>query len=87
MADLPGGASGSLLRDSKGKEADWLVVRIAPGVVSLVAEPRGHERQAAEELGQWNTHREERRVIEASPTAVIQSRATRLSPPSVCRGD
>jgi hypothetical protein len=42
MADLPGGASGSLLRDSKGKEADWLVVRIDPGVVSLAAELRGH---------------------------------------------
>ena len=36
MADLPGGASGMLCRDYKGKEADQLVTRIAPGVVSLV---------------------------------------------------
>jgi hypothetical protein len=40
-----------LCRDYKGKEADRLVVRIDPGVVSWVAELRGHERQAAEELG------------------------------------
>jgi hypothetical protein len=38
MADLPGGASGSLVRGYKGKEADRLVTRIDPGVVSLVAE-------------------------------------------------
>ena len=53
MGDLPGGASRSLMRDYKGKEAGRLVTRIDPGVVSLVAELRGHERQAAEELGQW----------------------------------
>jgi hypothetical protein len=40
MADLPGGASGMLVRDSKGKEADRLVTRIDPGVVSLVADLR-----------------------------------------------
>jgi len=40
-------ASGLLCRDYKGTEADWLVTRIDPGVVSLVAELRGHERQAA----------------------------------------
>ena len=34
-------------------EADGLMARVDPGVVSLVAELRGHERQAAEELGQW----------------------------------
>jgi hypothetical protein len=44
--------------------------RTAPGVFSLVAELRGHERQAAEELEQWKTHHEERRVIDASPAAV-----------------
>jgi hypothetical protein len=47
MADLPGDASGLLVRDYKGKEADRLVLRIDRGVVSLVAELRGHERQAA----------------------------------------
>jgi len=44
-----GGASGLLMRASKGKR---LVTRIDPGVVCLVAELLGHERQAAEELGQ-----------------------------------
>ena len=70
MADLPGGTSGLLVRDSKGKKADKLVVRIDPGVVSLVAELRGHERQAAEELGQWKTRVEERKVIDASPASI-----------------
>ena len=71
MADLPGGASGLLVRGYKGKEADRLVTRIDPGVVSLVAELRGHERQAAEELEQWKAHHEERKVIDASPAAAI----------------
>ena len=35
-----------------GKEAGVLVTRIDPGVVSLVAELRARERQAAEEAGQ-----------------------------------
>jgi hypothetical protein len=69
MADLPGAASGLLVRGYKGKEADRLVTRIDPGVVSLVAELRGHERQAAEEFGQGKT-REERKVIDASPAAI-----------------
>jgi hypothetical protein len=47
------------------KGADRLVTRIAPGVVSLVAELRAHERQAAEELASGRTHHEERRVIDA----------------------
>lgn len=70
MADVPGGASGLLVRDYKGKEADRLVSRIDAGVVSLFAELRGHERQAAEELEQWKTHIEERKVIDASPAAI-----------------
>jgi hypothetical protein len=42
MADLPGAASGMLVRDYKGKEpTGWRPHR--PGVVSLVAELRGHE--------------------------------------------
>jgi len=40
-----------LVRGYKGKEADRLMTRIDPGVVSRVAELRGYERQAAEELG------------------------------------
>ena len=62
---MPGGASGLLLRDYRGKNAGRLVTRIDPGVVSLVAELRGHERQAAGELGQWKTVVEERKT--ASP--------------------
>jgi hypothetical protein len=70
MADVPGGASGLLVRDYKGKEADVLVTRIDPGVVALVAELRGHGRQAVEELAQWKTVVEERRTVDASPAAV-----------------
>jgi len=36
-------------------------------VVWLVTELRSHERQTAEESGQWKTHHEERKVIDASP--------------------
>jgi hypothetical protein len=54
MAEIPGGASGLLVRGCKGSEGDRLITRTAPGVVTLVAELRGHERQAAEELGQLN---------------------------------
>ena len=43
------------------------MARIDPGVVSLVSELRGHERQAAEGLEQWKTRVEEREVIDASP--------------------
>jgi hypothetical protein len=41
MADL---RDGLLVRDYKGKKADRLVTRIAPGVVSLLAALRGHGR-------------------------------------------
>jgi hypothetical protein len=69
MAD-PGGASGLLMRHYKGKEADRLVDPHRPGVVALVADLRAQERQAAEELGQWKTHHEERKVIDASQAAI-----------------
>jgi hypothetical protein len=58
-----------LARDDKGKEADRLVTRIDPGVVSLVAVLRGHERQATEELGQWKTRVEEHKPLDASQAA------------------
>jgi len=35
----------------------------------LLSELRRHERQAAEELGQWKTRVEERRLLDASPAA------------------
>jgi len=44
MADVPGGASGLLMRAYKGKR---LVTRIDPGVVALASKLRGHERQAS----------------------------------------
>ena len=58
-----------LVRGYKGKEADRLLVRIAPGVVSLVAELRGHGRQAAEELEQGKNRVEEHK-LDASPAAI-----------------
>jgi hypothetical protein len=70
LADLPGGASGLLVRGYKGREADRLVTRIDPGVVSLVAELRAHERHAAEELEQGKTHVDEHKTIDASQAAI-----------------
>jgi hypothetical protein len=45
----------------------WLVTRIDPGVVSLLADLRGHERQAAEELEQWKAGVEECKALDLSP--------------------
>jgi hypothetical protein len=55
MADIPGGSTGLLRREYKGKKADRLVTRIDTRIISLSAELRAHERQAAEELGHWKT--------------------------------
>jgi hypothetical protein len=49
---------------------DRPVTRIDPVVVSLVAELRGQERQAAEELERWKTHSEERKPPDAWPAAI-----------------
>jgi hypothetical protein len=54
------------------------VTRIDSGVVSLVAELRGHERQAGEELGQGKTRGEERKPLDASPATILLALA--LSP-------
>jgi hypothetical protein len=59
-----------LVRDGKDKEADRLVTRIDPGVVSLVAELRGQERRVVGKLGLWKTHHEERKSLDASPAAI-----------------
>src|ERR1035437_1429390 len=67
FADVPGGTTGLLCKDYKGKVADTVVYKVDTG---LLAELRGHERQAAEELGQWKTRVEERKVIDASPAAM-----------------
>ena len=53
MADVPGGGSGLLVRDYKGKEADRLVTRIDPGVVSLAAELRRRHREQRHNRIDW----------------------------------
>ena len=50
MAEAPGGKSGLLTRDYKGKNADQVVYKLDTG---LLSEFREHERQVAIELGQW----------------------------------
>jgi hypothetical protein len=47
--------------------------RAATPAWSLVAELRGHERQAAEELSQWKTHIDERKVIDATLAAMTRT--------------
>jgi len=54
MAGLPGGASELLVRDDRGKEADRLVTRIDPGLVSLLAELRGHGRRGTGPVEDWH---------------------------------
>jgi hypothetical protein len=71
MADLPGGPSGLLCRDYKGKNAARLVTRIAPGVVSLVAELRGHERAGSRGSGPVENALREASGIDASPAAIM----------------
>ena len=77
MADLPGGASGLLVRGYKGKEADRLVTRIDPGVVALVAELRPHERQAAQDWAREDAHRgasRDRRLAGGDPRRSVAFR-------------
>src|SRR5439155_9215608 len=50
LADIPGGNTGLLVRDYKGRNAD---VAVYKADTALMAEMRAAERQAAEELGQW----------------------------------
>src|ERR1017187_5622963 len=52
--EVPGGTTGLLVKDYKGKDADTLVYKVDTG---LLAELRNHEKQAAEELGQWSEKR------------------------------
>jgi hypothetical protein len=66
------------------------VIRIDPGVVSLLAELRGHERRAAEELGQWKTGVKEPKPLDASPAAItleLEKRALELYPYLSRRGN
>jgi hypothetical protein len=58
FATVPGGTTGLLVRDFKGKDATQPIYRVDTG---LLAEMRLHEKQAAQELGQWSEEREEDR--------------------------
>lgn len=49
--ETPGGASGFLTRDYKGKDADRAIYKLDTG---LLSEFREHEKQVAQEMGQWN---------------------------------
>lgn len=51
FADAPGGKSGLLGLDYKGKNGDLEVFKVDTG---LLSEFREHEKQIAQELGQWN---------------------------------
>src|SRR5450755_1599512 len=57
MADVPGGSSGLYAKDYRGKDVDTPVYKVDGGIISLLAELRNHEKQAAEELGQWGEKR------------------------------
>jgi hypothetical protein len=82
MADLPSGASGLLVREYRGKEADQLITRIDPDVVFLIAELCGHERQSAEELGQRKTRVELLEALSAAAIALeILPQRARSGPP------
>jgi len=58
MINVPGGRSGLLCRDYKGKDADRAVYRVDNGLVALLGELRAHEKHAAEQLGQWTEKKE-----------------------------
>jgi len=72
MSGIPGGSTGLLMVDYKGKEMTP-VYRVDPGLVALLAEVRAHEQQAATELEQWKI----RTVVEA--TVVVTPAAVALS--------
>ena len=66
-ASVPGGTTGLLTKDYKGKQADTPVYKVD---TALLAELRAHERQAAEELCQWKAVIEERKMRDATPAAI-----------------
>jgi hypothetical protein len=52
LAHIPGGSTGPLVCEYKGK-GKLAVYHVDRAIISLSAELRHHERQAAKELGQW----------------------------------
>jgi hypothetical protein len=55
MAEAPGGGTGLLVRHYQGGAP---VYKVDTGLVSLIGQLLAHEKQAAEELGQWTEKRE-----------------------------
>jgi hypothetical protein len=72
LVEIPGGSTGLLYKDFKGKEADRLVTRVDRAVLAIAAALRAIERQAAEETGQWRLPEKENKVvIDATPQAIM----------------
>ena len=72
MSEIPGGTSGLLMVDYKGKEA-IPVYRVDPGVVSLLSELRAHAQQAATELEQWKIRTVLEATVAVTPVAIALS--------------
>ena len=72
MAETPGGASGLLMLDFKGKESTP-VYRVDTDLVSLLCELRAHEQQAATELEQWKIRTVVETTVAVTPAAVALS--------------
>jgi hypothetical protein len=60
MADVPGGVTGLIVHDVKGvgKGEDFHLIDLYAVDIGLLRELREHEKQAAQELGQWAEKRE-----------------------------
>jgi len=58
MAAAPGGGTGLLVRHYQGGALAKPVYKVDTGLVSLIGQLLAHEKQAAEELGQWTEKRE-----------------------------
>lgn len=67
MADVPGGSTGLLAHDVKGigKGADFERVDVYLFDAALLRELREHEKQAAQELGQWTEKHEVEQTTKA----------------------
>jgi hypothetical protein len=57
-AEAPGGGTGLPVRHYQGGALAKPVYKVDTGLVTLIAQLLAHEKQAAEELGQWTEKRE-----------------------------
>jgi hypothetical protein len=55
MAEVPGGGTGLLVRQYQGGAP---IYKVDTGLVRLIGQLLAHEKQAAEELGQWTEKRD-----------------------------